>query len=188
MLCGLALRHADADANAVMLDVVINQVQHRLQQIQTQCLDKVHAFKGDQWHCGAACLYAQHVISMFPGEAEAGLKLLMGCMAGASLHVCMSPHGPDVASYTASIDVDTRVPQRLPSSTMAFMFEVSQTPRVMLSALHSPAREQDYLACWIGLKKAGIEKENAAGMKDDAELHSVKAQKHAFFVEARGTV
>lgn len=74
---------------------------------------------------------------------------------GSSLHVCMTPHGPDLASFEAASRIDTQKPQRLPDSTMAFMFEVSHTPRVMLNALSSKHRELDYQTCWAGFQHAG---------------------------------
>ncbi|KAK9797727.1 hypothetical protein WJX73_000948 [Symbiochloris irregularis] len=82
-------------------------------------------------------------------EAKATFK-----PGGSSLHVCMSPHGPDLTSYNAATAIDTRAPQRLPSSTMAFMFEVNHTPRVMRSALQSPHLDQEYRQCWQGFPVA----------------------------------
>ena len=44
--------------------------------------------------------------------------------AGASLHVCMTPHGPDTATFEGAIAKDGSVPEHLPDDTLAFMFEV----------------------------------------------------------------
>ena len=101
--------------------------------------------------------------------------------AGASLHVCMTPHGPDTASYEAAVSVDTQVPQRLPSGTMAFMFEVSQTPRVMLTALQSPQREEGYQQCWAGLTKPCASKRPASS---DLPTDNGKLQKRELKAEA----
>ncbi|OEL21774.1 Homogentisate 1,2-dioxygenase [Dichanthelium oligosanthes] len=72
---------------------------------------------------------------------------------GASLHSCMTPHGPDTKTYEATISrADAnREPFRL-SGTLAFMFESSLIPRVCRWALDSPCRDLDYYQCWIGLK------------------------------------
>ena len=107
------------------------------------------------------------------------------CMhdAGSSLHVCMSPHGPDLGSYEAATRVDTQVPQRLPSSTMAFMFEVSQTPRVMLSAMHSPFRERDYQNCWAGFRKTDAGKRPADSLPSAVAQNNVKLQKRELTAE-----
>lgn len=72
---------------------------------------------------------------------------------GASLHSCMTPHGPDTKTYEATISrADAnKEPLRL-SGTLAFMFESSLIPRVCRWALESPCRDLDYYQCWIGLK------------------------------------
>ena len=44
--------------------------------------------------------------------------------AGASLHVCMTPHGPDTATFEAAIAKDSSRPEHLPADALAFMFEV----------------------------------------------------------------
>jgi homogentisate 1,2-dioxygenase len=57
--------------------------------------------------------------------------------AGASLHLCMTPHGPDTETFeraTGSSDG----PSQLPDDTLAFMFETHCTPRVTPAALGSP--------------------------------------------------
>lgn len=47
------------------------------------------------------------------------------CMliAGASLHVCMTPHGPDTATFESAIAKDSSRPEHLPVDALAFMFE-----------------------------------------------------------------
>lgn len=71
---------------------------------------------------------------------------------GASLHSCMTPHGPDTKSYEATIARgENAEPQRI-DGTMAFMFESYLIPRVCPWALESPHRDPDYYQCWIGLR------------------------------------
>ena len=73
---------------------------------------------------------------------------------GASLHNCMTPHGPDTKTYEATISRlggDAIKPTRL-RGTLAFMFESALIPRVCRWALESPSRDLDYYQCWIGLK------------------------------------
>lgn len=109
---------------------------------------------------------------------------LIDCLSrsGASLHVCMSPHGPDMASFAAASSADTAVPQRLPSSTMAFMFEVSQTPQVMHSALNCSWREIDYQRCWAGFQQANVSKRKA-GSHDNGHATDSRVQKRAVQAE-----
>eukprot|EP00775_Hariotina_reticulata_P013327 gene13327-13456_t len=71
---------------------------------------------------------------------------------GASLHLCMTPHGPDTATFESAIAQDPQQPAHLGRTTLAFMFETSLTPRVTPAALGSPCIDRDYYKCWLGLK------------------------------------
>lgn len=71
---------------------------------------------------------------------------------GASLHLCMTPHGPDTATYESAILPTAETPAHLGRKTLAFMFETSLTPRVTPAALGSPCIDRDYYKCWLGLK------------------------------------
>lgn len=71
---------------------------------------------------------------------------------GASLHLCMTPHGPDTATYEAAVQESAEVPAHLGHDTLAFMFEAAMTPRVTPAALDSPCIDRDYYKCWLGLK------------------------------------
>jgi len=70
---------------------------------------------------------------------------------GASLHNCMSAHGPDDATTTQAMAAEL-VPQKI-EGTMAFMFETSQILRPSRFALESPTLQADYDRCWAGLGK-----------------------------------
>lgn len=70
---------------------------------------------------------------------------------GASLHNCMSAHGPDRISTEQAIEAELR-PQRI-DNTMAFMFETGQVLRPTRQALQSPQLQSDYDSCWAGLAK-----------------------------------
>jgi len=71
---------------------------------------------------------------------------------GASLHNCMSGHGPDESTFTKASDIDTRSPQKV-DDTMAFMFETRDVIRPTAYALSSPQIQPDYFQCWQGFKK-----------------------------------
>ncbi|MDH4874291.1 homogentisate 1,2-dioxygenase [Pseudomonas sp. BN515] len=70
---------------------------------------------------------------------------------GASLHNCMSAHGPDNATTTAAIAADLK-PHKI-DNTMAFMFETSRVLRPSQYALECPQLQSDYDACWAGMAK-----------------------------------
>jgi homogentisate 1,2-dioxygenase len=69
---------------------------------------------------------------------------------GASLHPCMSSHGPDAETFQTASWADL-APHKL-GNTMAFMFESRWTLRTTEQALASPARQKDYDACWSGFQ------------------------------------
>jgi homogentisate 1,2-dioxygenase len=71
---------------------------------------------------------------------------------GASLHNCMSGHGPDAASFAKALDVDTAKPQHV-VDTMAFMFETRAVLHPTRQALESPQLQVDYQDCWRGLSR-----------------------------------
>ncbi|HEY4318562.1 MAG TPA: homogentisate 1,2-dioxygenase [Herbaspirillum sp.] len=71
---------------------------------------------------------------------------------GASLHNCMTGHGPDAATFDKASSIDTRTPQKI-EHTMAFMFETRHVICPTEQALASAQLQADYSACWSGLKK-----------------------------------
>ncbi len=70
---------------------------------------------------------------------------------GASLHNCMSGHGPDAEAYERAVN-DELKPQRI-DDTMAFMFESQLVIRPTKFALESITLQEDYQECWQGLKR-----------------------------------
>lgn len=70
---------------------------------------------------------------------------------GASLHNCMSAHGPDRTSTEQAINAALE-PHKI-DNTLAFMFETGQVLRPTRQALQSPQLQADYDSCWAGLDK-----------------------------------
>jgi homogentisate 1,2-dioxygenase len=70
---------------------------------------------------------------------------------GASLHNCMSGHGPDADSFEKASGTDL-APQKY-GNTLAFMFESRYVIRPTRFALETAALQPDYFECWQGLRK-----------------------------------
>ena len=70
---------------------------------------------------------------------------------GASLHNCMSGHGPDADTFEKASNVEL-VPQRY-ENTLAFMFESRAVLCPTKFAMETTALQRDYFECWQGLKK-----------------------------------
>ncbi len=72
---------------------------------------------------------------------------------GASLHNCMTGHGPDAATFEKASTADLSRPDVV-QDTMAFMFETRAVLRPARQALDAAHRQRDYQACWAGLRKS----------------------------------
>ena len=70
---------------------------------------------------------------------------------GMSLHNQMLPHGPDSDAFRHASNVELK-PVKL-ENTLAFMFETRFRQRVTTYAANLDTRQDDYIACWNGLKK-----------------------------------
>eukprot|EP00162_Nutomonas_longa_P014578 comp22026_c0_seq2/m.50716 comp22026_c0_seq2/g.50716 ORF comp22026_c0_seq2/g.50716 comp22026_c0_seq2/m.50716 type:complete len:297 (-) comp22026_c0_seq2:1115-2005(-) len=68
---------------------------------------------------------------------------------GASLHSCMTPHGPDRNTYEKAVAAQTNVPVRM-EDTMAFMFESCYLWR--LTGKCDSLLQKQYYTCWQGIK------------------------------------
>ena len=71
---------------------------------------------------------------------------------GASLHNCMTGHGPDAATFEKASNADLSKPDVI-ADTMAFMFESRAVIRPTQQAVDAVHRQRDYQACWAGLQK-----------------------------------
>ena len=71
---------------------------------------------------------------------------------GASLHNCMTGHGPDAATFDKASNADLSKPDVI-TDTMAIMFESRAVIRPARQALDAAHRQRGYQACWAGLQK-----------------------------------
>ncbi len=71
---------------------------------------------------------------------------------GASLHNCMSGHGPDQTTYAKAVSAELS-PHKI-DGTLAFMFESRWLIKPTRFALETPLLQPDYDACWDGFTKA----------------------------------
>jgi homogentisate 1,2-dioxygenase len=105
-----------------------------------------HSFRPPWFHRNVASEFMGLVHGAYDAKAEGFVP------GGASLHNCMSGHGPDAATFEAASRADTTAPQKI-SDTMAFMFETRHVIRPTRQALESPLLQADYYECWAGLQK-----------------------------------
>jgi len=98
--------------------------------------------------------FHRNVASEFMGliEGQYDAKSTGFRPGGASLHNCMSGHGPDEPTFEKASAIDTSTPHKV-DNTMAFMFETINVIQPTAYALASPQLQPDYYQCWQGFKK-----------------------------------
>jgi len=96
--------------------------------------------------------YHRNTMSEFMGMIYGKYDAKVGFVAGgASLHSCMSPHGPDRATFVGASTAELK-PEHFEGG-LAFMFETTYVLKLSEWALTSPHREVAYSSCWDGLPK-----------------------------------
>ena len=97
--------------------------------------------------------YHRNIASEFMGLIHGIYEARRGFQpGGASLHNCMSAHGPDVETFERATHADPSVPDVI-RDTMAFMFETRWMLAPTRAALASAQLQRDYFECWQGLTK-----------------------------------
>ena len=104
-----------------------------------------HTFRPPWFHRNMMNEFMGLVTGEYDAKAEGFVP------GGASLHNCMSGHGPDAESYERAIDADLK-PQYL-RETLAFMFETQLVIRPTKFAMETMILQHEYYECWQGLKK-----------------------------------
>ena len=105
-----------------------------------------HTFRPPWFHRNVASEFMGLIHGVYDAKAEGFLP------GGASLHNCMTAHGPDAETFEKASHADTTRPEHI-VDTMAFMFETRCVLRPTRYALESPLLQTDYSECWQGLRK-----------------------------------
>jgi homogentisate 1,2-dioxygenase len=104
-----------------------------------------NTFRPPWFHRNIASEFMGLVAGVYDAKAEGFAP------GGASLHNCMTGHGPDATTFEKASSADTSKPHRI-SDTMAFMFETRALLRPTRFAIEAPQLQQDYAQCWQGLR------------------------------------
>ncbi len=104
-----------------------------------------HTFRPPYFH--------RNVMSEFMGliHGQYDAKAAGFVPGGASLHNCMTPHGPDAVSFDRASQAELR-PQYL-GDTLAFMFESRYLFQTTSLARSADFRQPDYGRVWAGLER-----------------------------------
>lgn len=105
-----------------------------------------HTFRPPWFHRNVASEFMGLVHGAYDAKAEGFVP------GGASLHNCMTGHGPDADTFDKASKADLSRPTRI-TDTMAFMFETRNVIRPTRAALESAQLQAEYFRCWQGLPK-----------------------------------
>ncbi|AJX33079.1 homogentisate 1,2-dioxygenase [Burkholderia oklahomensis] len=103
-------------------------------------------FRPPWFHRNVASEFMGLVHGVYDAKAEGFVP------GGASLHNCMSGHGPDADTFEKASSIDTSKPSKV-GDTMAFMFETRTLIRPTRFALDTAQLQANYFECWQGLEK-----------------------------------
>ncbi|MEQ1946982.1 MAG: homogentisate 1,2-dioxygenase [Bryobacteraceae bacterium] len=104
-----------------------------------------HTFRPPWFHRNFMNEFMGLIHGVYDAKAEGFLP------GGASLHNCMSGHGPDAETYEKACIMELK-PQ-YQGGTMAFMFETQLAIRPTKFAMETKILQHEYFECWQGLKK-----------------------------------
>ena len=109
-----------------------------------------NTFRPPWFHRNIMSEFMGLVLGAYDAKAEGFLP------GGASLHNCMSAHGPDLASFERASS-ETLEPRKI-TGTLAFMFESRWPITPTAQAMAASHRQADYDRVWDGFKKHFVEK------------------------------
>ncbi len=104
-----------------------------------------HTFRPPWFHRNIASEFMGLVHGAYDAKADGFVP------GGASLHNCMSGHGPDAPTFDKASQADLSNPDVI-KDTMAFMFETRTVIRPTAQALAAGHRQAGYQQCWDGLR------------------------------------
>ena len=104
-----------------------------------------HTFRPPWFHRN----FMNEFMGLVKGEYDAKAEGFIP--GGASLHNCMSGHGPDAETFARASAAELK-PVKL-DGTLAFMFETRFACRPTKFAMDTAARQHEYYTCWQTLEK-----------------------------------
>jgi len=104
-----------------------------------------HTFRPPWFHRNMMNEFMGLVFGEYDAKAEGFLP------GGASLHNCMSGHGPDAETWEKASKAELK-PVKL-DNTLAFMWETGLPVRPTKFALETKILQHEYFECWQGLKR-----------------------------------
>jgi homogentisate 1,2-dioxygenase len=104
-----------------------------------------HTFRPPWFHRNMMNEFMGLILGQYDAKAEGFVP------GGASLHNCMSGHGPDTETFARASRAELK-PHYI-DGTLAFMFETRLPVRPTRFALEEKILQHEYYECWQGLKR-----------------------------------
>jgi homogentisate 1,2-dioxygenase len=104
-----------------------------------------HTFRPPWFHRNRMNEFMGLILGQYDAKAEGFVP------GGASLHNCMSGHGPDAETFERASNAELK-PHYI-DGTLAFMFETRLPVQVTRFALETKILQHEYFECWQSLKK-----------------------------------
>ncbi|CAG8438664.1 11267_t:CDS:10 [Dentiscutata heterogama] len=104
-----------------------------------------HTFRPPYYHRNCMSEFMGLIKGKYDAKAEGFLP------GGASLHSCMTPHGPDTTTFEKASNEELK-PVRVADGSMAFMFESSLMLGITKWGLSCSEIQENYNAVWQDLK------------------------------------
>ncbi len=104
-----------------------------------------HTFRPPWFHRNMMNEFMGLILGQYDAKAEGFLP------GGASLHNCMSGHGPDAETFEKASQAELK--PHFIGGTLAFMFETRLPVRPTRFALEEKILQHEYYECWQSLKK-----------------------------------
>jgi homogentisate 1,2-dioxygenase len=133
----LVLQSPSATAGVDSIDFVI---------FPPRWLAAENTFRPPWFHRNVASEFMGLIHGAYDAKAEGFVP------GGASLHNCMSGHGPDAETFAKASAADTSRPGKV-ADTMAFMFETPAIIKPTQFALETSQLQSEYFQCWQNLAK-----------------------------------
>ena len=133
----LVLQSPSATAGVDSIDFVI---------FPPRWLAAENTFRPPWFHRNVASEFMGLIHGAYDAKAEGFVP------GGASLHNCMSGHGPDAGTFAKASAADTSRPGKV-ADTMAFMFETPAIIKPTQFALETSQLQSEYFQCWQNLAK-----------------------------------
>ena len=105
-----------------------------------------HTFRPPWFHRNIASEFMGLVRGVYDAKAEGFVP------GGASLHNCMTAHGPDAQTFEKASRADISHPDYI-RDTMAIMFETRCVIRPTRFALETSQLQAEYYRCWLDLER-----------------------------------